>query len=84
MTGPQIFALFWGVLAFGLGFLFARYPDVVVSLYEKQMSVTKLTRTLQQRHAPRKVVRFWYRGDGIVFMVIGPVVAVLALLGVLH
>ena len=32
MTGPQIFALFWGVLAFGLGFLFARYPDVVVSL----------------------------------------------------
>jgi len=84
MTGPQIFALCWGVFAIGLGYLFARYPDVLSGMYEKQMSATRFTKRLQERNAPRSFTRVFYRIGGIVFMVIGPVVIVLAIIGVLR
>jgi len=84
MTGPQIFALCWGVFAVGLGYLFARYPDVLAGMYENGMSATKLTKDIQQRNAPRSRVRVWYRIGGIAFMVLGPVVAILAIVGVLR
>ena len=84
MTGPQIFALCWGVLAIGMGYLFARYPDVLAGIYEKQMSATKFTKGLQERHAPRSWTRVWYRISGIVLMAIGPIVIVLAIVGVLR
>lgn len=84
MSGGQIFAVVWGVGALGLGFVFARYPGIVVDLYVKQMGVTRLTKRLQERRAPRAAVRVWYRIMGVVFMVLGPFIAILAIVGVFH
>lgn len=61
MTGPQVFALFWGILAIGLSYAFVRYPGQMEETFRKNMDRTRTTRRLRERHAPTTAIIIWYR-----------------------
>jgi hypothetical protein len=83
MTGPQVFALVWSVLALGLGYLGARHPDIPARMYVEQMSRTAVTKKLQETFAPRTWIIVSFRIGGIVFMLLGIGVGIAAAIGVL-
>lgn len=78
-----LFVCAWGIGALVLGAAFARNPDRFAERYIRAMARTDLSRKLQQRLAPRWAILVWYRAGGIVFMILGVTMPVLALTGVL-
>jgi hypothetical protein len=68
----------------GLGFFFNRFPDRVEVLYRSIMDITPATRRLREANAPTDWVVRFYRISGIVAVVIGFIVGVLAAVGLIR
>ncbi len=80
---PLIFVCVWGIGALVLGAVFAVRPHSLADRYIRAMGRTDLSRKLQQRLAPRWAILIWYRAGGVLFMILGVLLPVLALTGVL-
>ncbi len=84
MTGPQIFALVWAVLALGMGYVFARYPEKMESLNRRNMSRFVSANANRKRLALTNWYVGFYRVGGIVFMGIAVSVGIAAGFGLLR
>ncbi|MCT2085894.1 hypothetical protein M3D75_07185 [Microbacterium enclense] len=80
---PLVFLCVWGIGALALGAVFTFRPRGLADRYIASMARTDLSPKLQQRLAPRSAVVLWYRVGGIIFMLLGIVIPVLALTGVI-
>lgn len=80
---PLVFVCVWGIGALALGAVFAVRPHGLADRYIASIARTDLSRKLQQRLAPRWAVVLWYRAGGIVLMLLGILMPVLALTGVI-
>ncbi|TXK19050.1 hypothetical protein [Homoserinibacter sp. GY 40078] len=83
MSGGQVFLLCWGVFALGLGSFFAFRPHIPAARYETRVDRFARIRPLRERVAPRKFTVMLFRIGGVVFMIAGLGVFVLALVGVI-
>lgn len=84
MTGPQIFALVWAVLALGTGYVFARYPEEMESLNRRNMSRFVSAEANRKRLALTNWNVGFCRVGGIVFMGIAANVGIAAGFGLLR
>lgn len=78
-----VFFAVWGVAALSLGALFAFKPEVPADMYIAQAARSRVLNRLRERLAPRAAILVWYRIGGVLFMILGVVLPVLALTGVL-
>ncbi|MFD1714305.1 hypothetical protein ACFSBZ_07480 [Amnibacterium flavum] len=76
MTGPQVFVLIWGVLAVALGFVFARYPEMMLDAARRQIG---MARSGSASRAP-----LLFRVAGVLFMLLGVAAVIVASLGVVQ
>jgi hypothetical protein len=84
LTGPQTFALCWGVLALVIGFTFARFPKLMAAQYEQQLRSAPLIRKREITSAQRERIVIFYRIGGVFFMALGVAVALSAALGAIR
>lgn len=78
-----VFMCVWGVVALGLGSLFAFRPEIPADIYITWSAATRITHRVQQTFAPRPAILIFYRIGGAVFMLLGIVVPVLFFTGVI-
>lgn len=76
MSGGQVFALVWSLVAMGLGTFFAVFPERVADRYEKQTS-----RGWGIRPQPRSFTIPLYRIGGVAFVLIGLGIGISAIAG---
>lgn len=74
MTGPQVFILIWGLFAVAFGYVFVRYPDMMLEAARRR------TGSSATGGSPRLNIAF--RAGGVVFMVVGIAAVALATLGI--
>lgn len=79
-----VFLCAWGIGALALGAVFTIRPRGAADRYIASMGRTDLSRKLQQRFAPRSAVVLGYRAGGIILMLLGILIPVLALTGVIR
>lgn len=78
-----VFFVVWSVAALSLGALFFFKPELPADVYIAQAARFRVLNRLRERFAPRAAILVWYRIGGVLFMILGVVVPVLALTGVL-
>jgi hypothetical protein len=78
-----VFITAWGLGALVLGWFFTFRPEGIADQYISQMARFRTTNRLRERLAPRGAILVWYRIGGVVFMMLGVVLPVLAYSGVL-
>lgn len=83
-SGPQMFALGWGVLAAIMGFVFARYPDTLASAFHNSIRGDSAWSRFRRRQAPIRGLAILYRVMGVLFAVGGVAVFICALVGVIR
>lgn len=65
------FLIIWGIVAVGVGSMFAFEPAAMESMYRRQINKNRFTRRIAASHAPTKWAIKFYRVSGFLCMLLG-------------